>query len=148
MRFKNFIPKWPFVNFFLNYPARDIILRPVQSARILKSANALRNLVADIADVSDKVILFGSRGKGVNREDSDYDLFIVTNDPATTAAIVKKYSTSSPIPIDSTIYTPAMEASIQERERPFLIKLKQGVVLWDNPPHTLKPRSHCHDHRL
>jgi predicted nucleotidyltransferase len=43
-----------------------------------KKLEKIKNIIVETVH-PDKIILFGSRAKGTNREDSDYDIFILKN---------------------------------------------------------------------
>lgn len=81
------------------------------------------------------VILFGSRAKGTEREQSDIDICIVaeTSTKRRLAATISA-EIESEFPIDILLYTPTEWQSCIEDETSFASKiLKEGTVLYGQP---------------
>ena len=62
----------------------------IRQLKILKNIARLWPLVKELKAVSQKIILFGSWGRGENLKDSDIDLCILTNSAEEVQQIVKK----------------------------------------------------------
>ena len=133
MRLRHFISNQPLVNFFLHFPTRRLVLDPFKSCRIIANAISLKPLITELSPLSVEIRLFGSRGRGSNRPDSDFDLFIVGRDPDKIQKLVQKQSQGFAYAVDSTVYTPEQEARIDQEEPKFRKKLEQGVILWKAP---------------
>ena len=86
-------------------------------------------LIDQMKTTSIKIILFGSRADGTNRDGSDFDLLIITND---SSAILQKIR-KSPLAehLQPIIKSPSEMLSL-EKDEPILFKeIQKGVVLWE-----------------
>jgi len=85
----------------------------------------------------EKIILFGSRARGVARPDSDYDILAIAESD------LPRYKRSAPIylalaglmaPIDVIVYTPAEVEDWRNVRQAFVtIALREGKVLYEKP---------------
>ncbi|HAR43724.1 MAG TPA: hypothetical protein DCS07_14005 [Bdellovibrionales bacterium] len=101
---------------------------PVQVQKIFLAICDLEGLTSLLQPISTKGILFGSRAKGRARSDSDYDLFIVSDNPEEAKKIAARH------PLGKLVEVLAMTAdkfSEMEKDDPSLFeKLDAGIVLW------------------
>lgn len=134
--------------YFLRLTPGAVLANPLRAAKIAESAFDLRPVVRGLAPHCQQITLFGSRGAGTNRDDSDYDLFVVSNDVKQARLAAKKASLGLPRPLDLTVYTPRQAASIAAHEPTFAQKLAKGVVIWRNREQDIeipeKPRKSHH----
>lgn len=97
----------------------------IKELKKLQNIKALKPLIQRFSKHILKVILFGSAGRGENFKDSDFDLFILTQEPQKIKEVFTKKNRLHPI-----IKTP-IEFINFERENPILIKeINSGIVLW------------------
>jgi predicted nucleotidyltransferase len=81
-----------------------------------------------IEPVSSKGVLFGSRATGRSRSDSDYDLFVVSDQPDE----VKKVAARHPLGklLELIVWTPEQYNEIETSDVTLAQKLTLGIVLW------------------
>ena len=103
------------------------------SVQLLKTFGAicdLESLKGLLAPTSSKGILFGSRSTGKARSDSDYDLFVVSDNPEE----IKKIAGRHPLgkAVEMVVYTPDEYQDVGKKDSSLDEKLKRGIVLWGN----------------
>jgi hypothetical protein len=98
---------------------------------ILKTVGAIcdiEGLKRLLEPLSSKGILFGSRSNGRARSDSNYDLFVVTDQPDECLQIGRGYPLGKAIEI--TAWTPEQYVQIGSRDSALQHKLNNGIMLW------------------
>lgn len=97
--------------------------------KIASNLLILAPLVEEMKSVAIKIVLFGSRANGTNRQDSDFDLFVVTMEPDK----VRQIANVSHISGQLQILTKTPEEMLEfEAKEPILSKkINEGVVLWE-----------------
>jgi predicted nucleotidyltransferase len=91
-------------------------------------------IIVQVAD-PDKIILFGSRARGDNKKDSDYDICVIKRDVEHRRKLAQKLYRSLygvRIPIDIIVETPEDFDSL--KDDPFLIYKqisRDGVLIYD-----------------
>jgi uncharacterized protein len=91
-------------------------------------------IIVQVAD-PDKIILFGSRARGDNKKDSDYDICVIKRDVEHRRKLAQKLYRSLygvRIPIDIIVETP--ENFDEFKDDPFLIYKQisiDGVLIYD-----------------
>lgn len=101
------------------------------SVQILKRFLAicdLENLRALLEPISSKGILFGSRASGRARSDSDYDLFIVSDQPEEVRKVAGRHPLGKAVEL--VVWTPDRYERIASEDSGLQQKLSQGIVLW------------------
>ncbi|OFZ20615.1 MAG: hypothetical protein A2X94_11380 [Bdellovibrionales bacterium GWB1_55_8] len=99
--------------------------------RVLKTFLAicdLEGLKALLEPLSSKGILFGSRASGTSRSDSDYDMFVVSDQPEEIRKVVSRHPLGKMIEL--LVWTPDDYEKIEERDGALVQKLSRGIVLW------------------
>lgn len=86
-------------------------------------------LVSDLKDISDKIILFGSSATGTNIEESDIDLFVLTNDPKQTLAKVRSFKLAEKIQIVAK--KPIYYITLKKKDPIFYEEVSHGLILWE-----------------
>ena len=103
--------------------------------RIYKVLNTLISidlLVAELKEVSRRIILFGSCAKGINIEESDLDLFIVSSNEKV-LDIIAQYPLAEHCgfsDIKAIIKKPAEWAILEEKDPVFFNELQKGFLLY------------------
>lgn len=88
----------------------------------------LSDAISFLKECASKIVLFGSRAEGTNKEGSDYDLLVVANDAQKAISLLNQSSLSEKIQM--MIKTPEEMLSL-EKENPVLYSaIKKGIVLW------------------
>jgi hypothetical protein len=98
---------------------------------ILKTVAAIADLESlrkVVEPISTKGVLFGSRSNGRARSDSDYDVFVVSDQ----AEEVRRIGRSHPLgkALELVVWTPEQYADIERDDPSFAQKLTAGVQLW------------------
>jgi len=101
----------------------------VKQLKILRTIMNLIPLIKKLKQKSSKIILYGSSSRGEDTEDSDIDLFIVTNLIEEIEKIVqrnKHYKKVQPI-----IRKPLKYIEIEKTDPTFYQEIEKGIVLWE-----------------
>lgn len=100
----------------------------VRLGKTFASVCDLEGLIEQVAPMSTKGILFGSRSTGHFRSDSDYDLFIVTHNGLGVAEVVGSHPLGKRIEL--TCRTPEEFAQLESRESALAAQVEKGIILW------------------
>lgn len=100
-----------------------------QHFRVLENLIMLSGLVRRIAEISARVILYGSAAQGTDTSESDIDLFVITEEPDKVAAEIRCFPSDRLImPV---IQTSAEYAVSRIKDGAFIDEVKRGVVLFE-----------------
>jgi len=96
--------------------------------KVLSAHCDLEGLKVLLQPFCSKGILFGSRASGRSRTDSDFDLFVVTDD----GAQAKRVAESFPLgrTIELVAWSPADYDDIDKKDPGLAQKLSRGTVIW------------------
>lgn len=106
--------------------AKNNIIREI---KILQNISALETLINKLTGNSQKIVLFGSFADGTNKNDSDIDLFILTNHPAAIRKILNDSAFAERIQIIAK--TPAEMLKINKNKPLLFQEIEKGKVLWE-----------------
>lgn len=116
---------------FLNN-RRSVCLQNESTAiQMLKVVNAicdLEGIKGLVEPLSTKGILFGSRAKGLDRSDSDYDLFVVSDQKEEVERVVNQHPLGKRIEL--IVWNEDDYSLIEKRDRTLAKKLALGIVMW------------------
>lgn len=110
---------------FYSVDLGDPIIRQI---KVIATLLALKPLVANLKDKSDKVVLFGSASTGTNIEESDIDLFILTNQPKEIQTIIKEFDFGNKI--QAVVKKPMDYISLKKKDPLFYDEVSRGLILW------------------
>ena len=114
-------------NFFLySINNKDYL---VKQFKVLKTLSALRKIIAALSPLCEEIILFGSASTGENTQESDIDLFAVSNTPAQELFNLltnKKGGRRVQLIVKTTVSLIDMKAKDPE----FYEQVHRGIVLW------------------
>jgi predicted nucleotidyltransferase len=102
--------------------------------KILNTLIFISPLVEKLKKVSKKIILFGSCAKGINMEDSDLDLFIISNNRERVLRIISQYAYnkySGFSEIKPVVKKTAEWAILDEIDPVFYNELQKGILLYE-----------------
>ncbi len=94
----------------------------------------LEPLVESLQKSACRIVLYGSSAQGTDTSQSDFDLFVVTNNKENTVGIVSGFSLPKGfenLRIQSVIKTPVELLQAGESEKTFIEEVERGIVLWD-----------------
>lgn len=104
----------------------NIEVKRIKQDLVLKKISPL---LARLKKVSQKIILFGSSGRGEQTFDSDIDLLILTNDKGGTQKILEK--AVAKLKIKPIVKTFAEWSEIEVKNPDFFKEVKRGITLHD-----------------
>lgn len=100
----------------------------IPSLKALSSVLDLEGLRPLLEPLCRRGILFGSRGTGKNRTDSDFDLFVTGENSAEINRIVESFPLGRDIEV--VIFSESDYEEIEQRDPGLAVKLSKGVQLW------------------
>lgn len=88
-------------------------------------------LIKELKEVSSRIILFGSCATGEDTEQSDIDLFVLTEDVKSANKILEKYQTSRKV---SQVVMDSLEfRNLKKKDMPFYSRILKGRILYEIP---------------
>lgn len=102
--------------------------RLVAMLKTLSAICDLESLTKQIEPLCSRGILFGSRASGRSRSDSDYDLFVVTDQPAEAERLAKSHPLGKGVEIVA--WTQDAYDQIGRDDPALAAKLEAGILLW------------------
>lgn len=101
--------------------------------KIFENLLYIHSLVEEIKPYASEVILYGSCAQGINRENSDIDIFIKTEYISKVRKIVYKYKVMDER-FKAVILDPLEIVSSKKIDKVFYNEVKKGIVLWEGKP--------------
>jgi predicted nucleotidyltransferase len=97
--------------------------------KILLNVTTIHPLINDLKDHAIRIIMFGSMAQGTNIEESDIDLFVLTNTPEDVATLANKSDLAEKIQLVAK--KPTDWAALKKRDPIFYEEVERGIVLWE-----------------
>ncbi len=100
-------------------------------AEVLKIFSALcdlEGLQKLLEPISKKGVLYGSRARGLCRSDSDFDLFIVSEDEEEVRRVAECYPLGRPLKLQ--VWGADQYGQIKKKDARLYEKLSRGITLW------------------
>jgi predicted nucleotidyltransferase len=98
--------------------------------KVLFNVYSLNELVNEIKKYCKKIILFGSCSEGTDTEESDVDLFILTNEKNKINPKVNSYQKAerriAPVIVNSNEFV-----ALRRKDRPLYDRILKGITLWE-----------------
>jgi predicted nucleotidyltransferase len=94
----------------------------------------LEPLVESLQKIANRIVLYGSCAQGTDTSQSDFDLFVVTNNKESTADIVNGFNLPKGfenLHIQPVIKSPTELLQAGESEKAFIEEVERGIVLWE-----------------
>lgn len=111
---------------FYSIDLNDPVIRRLKST---ENVSSLKPLVEQLKKISQKIILFGSFAEGINVEESDIDLFVLTNRPEKAQRAVQKSSLAEKI--KPVIKKPSEFIGLDKKKPLFYQEIEKGIILWE-----------------
>jgi predicted nucleotidyltransferase len=91
-------------------------------------------LVAELKQMSSRIVLYGSCALGTDTSESDLDLFVVSNSKKSVSDIISNFK--FPRGYENIHIQPVIKTSVElmeggESERTFIEEVERGIVLWE-----------------
>jgi len=106
---------------------------------VLKQFKILNNLISyfplfkKIISKSQKIVLFGSVGRGEDFKNSDIDLFIITHNVKEVKKIIEKYNIDRKI--QAIIRKPIDYIKLEQTDPVFYNEVNSGIIVWEKEDH-------------
>jgi len=101
----------------------------IKQFKVLKNILALRPLISKLKPLSNKIVLYGSTGRGENDPASDIDLFILSHEPEEAKRLIGSIKTRQKI--QSVIRTPSELADFKSKDKVYYTEVDRGITLWE-----------------
>lgn len=101
----------------------------IKNFKIFVNINELSPLIKNLKDISKKIVLFGSCAKGEDTNESDIDLFVLTNEKEKVNK--KLINTKFDRKIQAVVVNTTDLMRIKEKDNGFYQEIKKGITLWD-----------------
>ena len=105
---------------------RNPLVRQLRSAAAVEK---LSRFIKKIEKCGKEIILFGSASRGEQSAESDFDLFILTNNSQEAREIIKREQKK--LPISAVIKTPGEWSEMEIKEPEFYLEVKRGIKLYE-----------------
>lgn len=110
---------------FYSVDLNDPIIRRLKST---ENVSSLKPLIEQLKKISQKIILFGSFAEGTNTEESDIDLFVLSNQPEIVQRVIQKTSLAEKIKL--VIKKPSEFIGFDKEKPLFYQEIEKGIILW------------------
>jgi predicted nucleotidyltransferase len=101
----------------------------IKQLKVLKNILEVNPILEKLKPQSEKIILYGSCSRGEDTEQSDLDLFIVTNREEEILNLINKWRLKRKV--QTVIRSPLKYAEMESNEPIFYREVNQGIVLWE-----------------
>ncbi len=101
----------------------------IRQFKVLLNITTIYALVLHLTDYCRKIVLFGSAASGTNMEESDIDLFVLTNRIREVTELVGKSSLAERIQLVAK--KPVDMAALKKSDPIFFEELERGIILWE-----------------
>lgn len=100
----------------------------VRQFKITQVISQLNGLIGKLKPLTNKVILFGSCAEGLDIQDSDIDLAIVSNEEDKIRKLVRSQKLDREI--QALIFSPIDFSLLEDKDKPLYERIQKGVILW------------------
>lgn len=101
----------------------------IRQIKVVINLLDIEPVISSIRDVSEKIILFGSCATGVNIEESDIDLFVLSNSAREVTEIINKSEISERIQLVTK--KPVDFAELKKKDPIFFEEISRGLSIWE-----------------
>ena len=100
----------------------------IRQFKITQVVSHLNGLIGKLKLLTDKIILFGSCAEGIDTEESDIDLAIVSNEEDKVRKLINSQKIKRKI--QTLIFKPLEFSLLEEKDKPLYQRIQRGNVLW------------------
>ncbi|MBU3911663.1 MAG: nucleotidyltransferase domain-containing protein [Candidatus Omnitrophica bacterium] len=101
----------------------------IKQLKVLRIIVCLQPLIERLKEFSQKIVLFGSCGRGENTANSDIDIFILTNSPRIIEERIKKSNLKQKV--QAVIRNSTQFVKMEKEEAVFFEEIERGITLWE-----------------
>lgn len=100
----------------------------VRQFKITQTISELNGLINKLKPISKRVILFGSCAEGIDTENSDIDMAIVSREEQEARRLIKQQKTAREI--QSLIFNSKDFLALPDKDKPLYERIQKGIILW------------------
>ncbi len=100
----------------------------VRQFKITQTISELNGLINKLKAISKRVILFGSCAEGLDTENSDIDMAIVSQEEQEVRKLIKQQKTTREI--QSLIFNSKDFLVLPDKDKPLYERIQKGIILW------------------
>ena len=112
----------------MNFYTLNIDNPLVRQYKITQTIAELNGLISDLKSLTKRIILFGSCAEGIDTQDSDIDLAVISQEKEKARQIVRKKEASKNI--QALIYNSGEFQLIEDKDKPLYERIQKGIILW------------------
>ena len=101
----------------------------IKQLRTTSTIEKLAKITKRLEKDSKEIILFGSASRGEQSAESDFDLFVLTNNPKEAREIIKRERKK--LPVSAIVKTPNEWGETEIKELEFYLEVKKGIKLYE-----------------
>lgn len=101
----------------------------VKQMKILHTTELLKPLINRLQEFSQKIVLYGSSARGEDTQESDIDLFVLTNESEEARKIVANHTFGRKVQAVMKNFTEWVE--LKEKDKFFYEEIQKGITLWE-----------------
>ena len=101
----------------------------IKQLRTTSAIEKLAKITKRLEKDSKEIILFGSASRGEQSAESDFDLFVLTNNPKEAREIIKRERKK--LPVSAIVKTPNEWGETEIKEPEFYLEVKKGIKLYE-----------------
>lgn len=108
------------------------LLNPVaRQWKVLFNITQLKPLSDMLTEETEKIVLFGSAADGKDAQESDIDLFILTQDEKAVRGILQRFQNKYSRPLSPIIMDPSRYARLRREDPSLYENINRGRTLWE-----------------
>ena len=100
----------------------------VRQFKVTQTIDGLNGLIGKLKPLAKRIILFGSCAEGVDTQNSDIDIAIISQEEQEVRKIVKKEEITREI--QALIFNSNDFMALAEKDNPLYERIQKGIILW------------------
>jgi predicted nucleotidyltransferase len=113
--------------FFYQYNLQNPVARYL---KIFLNINELYELARELKQHCKRVLLFGSAAEGNDVKESDFDLFVLTDDKEKAHSIINRYKSEIGRKISPIVLNAREFVELRSKDKPLYAQILRGIPLW------------------
>lgn len=101
----------------------------VRQIKVIINLLKIESLLSTLKDLAERIILFGSSATGTNIEESDIDLFVLTNNPREALKRISGHPLAERIQLVAK--KPIDFVSLKKKDPVFYDEVSRGLLIWE-----------------
>jgi len=100
----------------------------VRQSKVTQTIAELNGLITKLKPLTKRIILFGSCAEGIDTQNSDIDLAIVSQEEEDVRKLIKKQKIAREIQV--LIFKSNDFLALAEKDKPLYERIQKGIILW------------------